>query len=587
MSPTTGTMLIGCLLPALLLGCAPDIQSPADGVPLAETELYDEAPGNGPSWFEDVTDKVGLNFVHDAGPTGSYFLPQSMGSGAAFLDFDGDGRLDVYLIQNGGPNSHSVNRLFHQEPDGTFKDVTEKSGLGIAGYGMGVAVGDVNNDGLTDVLVTEFGRLRLFLNRGDGRFEDVTTEAGLESSLWGTSAAFLDYDRDGRLDIIIANYVDYPPNSSCAQRPGMKDFCSPNALAHTSAKLFRNTGPRPGGERPAARVTFRDETVSSGLGALIAPGLGVAVADFDGDGWPDVFVANDARPNRLWINCRNGTFSDEAVARGVATTGTGRAMAGMGVAVGDIANVGRLDVFVTHLTSETNTLWRQRARGQFVDVTAEWGLLHTRRGTGFGTVCADLDNDGFLDLAIVNGRVTRGSPRAVDGVPEFWAPYAERNQLLANTGSGRFIDISGRNAPLCGHRNVARGLVAGDFDNDGALDLLVTTIAGRARLYRNVAPNRGHWLKVRAIDPNLNRDAYGAEVTVVADNRTFFRVLSPAESYLCSAPSVLHFGLGTADRITRIEVKWPDGWREEFDGPTSDTTVKLLRGTGRASRRSE
>jgi hypothetical protein len=330
-------------------------------------------------------------------------------------------------------------------------------------------------------------------------------------------------------------------------------------------------------------VPVREETQPSGVGALAGAGLGVAVADVDGDGWPDIFVANDARPNRLWINRRNGAFSDEALPRGVAVTGAGMAFAGMGVAVGDVGNEGRLDLFVTHLTTETNTLWRQKRPGQFTDATAEWGLMSTRRrGTGFGTVFADFDNDGFLDLAVVNGRVTRGQPGPVDGVSDFWAPYAERNQLLANTGSGRFVDISGRNGPLCGRRNVGRGLVSGDFDNDGALDLLVTTLGGRARLYRNVAPNRGQWLKVCVTDPKLGRDAYGSEVTVVAGGRRFFRVLSPAESYLCSGPPILHFGLGTADRVSRIEVKWPDGLYEEFDGAASNSTLQLRRGSGRS-----
>ncbi|HEY8504696.1 MAG TPA: VCBS repeat-containing protein [Gemmataceae bacterium] len=268
----------------------------------------EEGPPAGPPWFRDVTEEVGLNFIHDPGPVGRYFMPQIMGSGCALFDFDGDARLDVYLIQNGGPDSGSVNRLYRQGPDGRFTDVSAGSGLEVAGYGMGAAVGDVNNDGRPDVLVTEYGRCRLFVNEGGGRFRDVTAEAGVVNPRWGNSACFVDYDRDGWLDLVVVNYVDYDPSRLCAPASGRPDYCHPRAFAGTAARLFRNRGGE--GRGPGGAPRFEDVSLRSGLGRVPGPGLGVVCADFDGDGWPDIFVANDAQANRLWINRHDGTFSE-------------------------------------------------------------------------------------------------------------------------------------------------------------------------------------------------------------------------------------------------------------------------------------
>jgi len=554
-----------------------------------------------PPWFEDVTDKVGLNFVHDAGPTGSYFFPQILGSGAALFDFNNDGRLDIYLLQNGGPDSASTNRLFRQEPDGRFTDVTAGSGLDVAGYGMGVAIGDVNNDGWPDVLVTEYGRVRLFLNNGNGTFTDITQEAGLENPHWGTSACFVDYDRDGWLDLVIVNYVNYATARPCADAAGTRDFCGPSSFAGTVTKLYRNLGIA-GGARSAEReaqglalraprsaltVCFKDVTLESGLGQIPGPGLGVVCADFNGDHWPDIFVANDAQPNRLWINQRDGTFKEEAVVRGIAYNAVGKAEANMGVALADVDGRGMFDVFVTHLTEETHTLWRQGPRGLFQDQTAPAWLANPRwRGTGFGVVLADFDLDGAPDLALVNGRVKRmalfGNEVTADAtLAPFWVPYAERNQLFANNGEGRLRDISLENGPFCGTARVARGLACGDIDRDGALDLLVTTLAGPARLYRNVAPRRGHWLLIRALDPALQRDAYGAAITVRAAGRRWLGWINPGSSYCCSHDPRAHFGLGQADRVDAIDVVWPDGTEESFPGGRTDQLIVLRKGEGK------
>jgi hypothetical protein len=582
LAPFLASACVGLTL--ALLGCS----SPTSGSGRdVEPPPPEEGPALGPAWFEDVTERVGLDFVHDAGPTGTYFMPQIIGSGCGVIH-EPDGTLYVYLLQNAGPKSKSVNRLFKWEPDGKsgrFRDVTAGSGLGVAGWGMGVAVGDVNNDGLPDVLLTQYGGVRLFLNMGGGKFEDVTREAGLDNPLWACSAALFDYDRDGLLDLFVVNYLDYDPKLECFAPSGSRDFCSPKSFVGTPSKLFRNLGPGAGADGKAARVRFKDVSFETGIGLLPGPGLGVVCADFDGDGWPDVFVANDAAPNRLWLSRRDEkgriTFKDEAVSRNVAYTGMGKAFAGMGVAVGDTANSGMLDLYVTHLTGETNTLWRQGPRGRFRDRTVEAGLTATRwRGTGFGTLMADFDCDGSLDIAVVNGRVAGGGPAPRAGLG-FWGPYAERNQLLANDGTGKFRDVSASNKALCGRWNVARGLARLDLDGDGGPDLLVTTIGDRARLLRNVAPNRGHWLAVRAVDPALKRDAYGAEVRVKAGGVERLRLINPAESYLCSGSPVAHFGLGKAAEAGSVRVLWPDGVAEVFPGGPADRLLELRKGEGR------
>src|SRR5262245_16560102 len=463
----------------------------------AGTPVADGAAG--PTWFADVTQDVGLHFVHDAGPVSGerYFMPQIVGSGAAFLDFDNDGRLDIYLVQNGGPRG-AKNCLFRQGPDGRFTDVSAGSGLDVAGYGMGVAVGDVNNDGYPDVLLTEYGGLRLFLNNGNGTFADVTKEAGLDNPLWGTSAAFFDYNRDGWLDLVVVNYVDYNPFKPCIDRHGGQDYCQPAAFPGSVTRLYRNQGEpganAPGGKsKKTARVRFEDVTVKAGLGSRAVPGLGVVCADFTGDGWPDIFVANDGQPNCLWVNRKDGTFAEEALYRGLAYNALGSAQANMGVALGDVDGDGLFDVYVTHLTWETNTLWRQGPRGLFRDRTGAAHLLNPRwQATGFGTVLGDFDHDGGPDLAVVNGRVVRKDTTAAVHLDSFWEPYREPNQLFANDGTGQFRALAPANQAFCGTPAVGRGLACGDVDGDGALDLLVTNIAGPARLYRNVAPRRGH-----------------------------------------------------------------------------------------------
>jgi hypothetical protein len=567
-----GVFLCGglVLLAALVLS-----RRPVEEPPVAE-QIPDPSQ---PPWFADVTNDVGLNFVHDPGPVGTYFFPQIIGSGAAFLDFDNDGLMDIFLIQNAGPNSKSVNRLFRQTSEGKFVDVTAGSGLDVAGYGMGVAVGDVNNDGWPDILITEYGRLRLFRNNGNGTFTDVTKDSGLDNPRWGTSAAFFDFDRDGWLDLIVVNYVDYDPAITCTFPGGRKGFCEPNTFSGTVSRLFHNVSGKPG--LPAGAIRFEDVTVASGLGTLPGPGLGVLCADFNGDHWPDILIANDLKANRLWINQHDGTFKEEAVIRAIATNRLGQAEANMGIALGDVDGDGEWDIFITHLAEETHTFWRQGPKGRFRDATIQSRITASHwRGTGFGTVLADFDNDGALDLAIVNGRIAEPRTGVRTATGTFWGPYLERNQLFANNGHGEFRDISLSNPAFCGAPAVSRGLACADVNNDGGLDLLVTAIGAPARFYRNVAPNRGHWLIVRAVDPRLKRDAYGAEVTVSAGEKKWFRQVNPGYSYACSNDPRAHFGLGKAEHVDRIHVVWPDGLEEDFAGGRVDRMLTLTRGAG-------
>jgi hypothetical protein len=541
-----------------------------------------------PPWFVDVTEERGVHFLHHPGTVGNYLMPEQVGSGAALFDFNNDKRLDIYLLQNGGPGGPK-NCLYQQMPDGHFEDVSKRSGLDIDGYSMGVAVGDVNNDGWPDVLVTQYNAVRLFLNNGNGTFTEVTKEAGLNNPAWGTSAAFFDYDRDGWLDLVVVNYVDYDPTWPCHGPHGTRDYCAPKTFRGRVSRLFHNVGPRaavPAGQGAKPAVRYEDVTESSGLGRLPGPGLGVICADFNGDGWPDIFIANDGAPNCLWINQKDGTFQEEALQRGIAYNGMSQTQAGMGVALGDVDGDGLFDLFVTHLAEETHTLWKQQPRGLFSDQTAAAGLITTSwRGTGFGTLLADFDHDGALDLAVVNGRVAARSAGVDPALGPFWSRYGDRNQLFKGNGRGRFADISLQNGPFCGRYNVGRGLVRGDVDRDGAQDLLVTTIGGPARLFRNVAPKQGHWLQVRALDPVHKRDALGAEVRVRAGERTWTAWLHPAESYLCSSEPIAHFGLGKVDRVDAIEVLWPDPApeksRETFPGGPVDRRIELRKGEGR------
>jgi hypothetical protein len=533
------------------------------------------------NWFEDFTVRSGIAFTHQVETSGNYLFSESMGSGGAFLDFDNDGRLDVYLIHNVHPSTPATNRLYRQQPDGRFADVSAGSGLDVTGFGNGLAVGDVNNDGLPEVLITEYDRIRLFLNQGGGRFSDVTAAAGLTNRHWSVPAAFVDFDRDGWLDLVVGNYLDFDPTQRCPDAKGQPDFCGPHGFPATITRLFHNL--RAGASPPR----FEDVTVRSGLARAPGKAMEIVCADFDGDHWPDIFITDDGLPNRLFVNQRNGTFKEEAVARGLAYTGMGAAAANMGVALGDVDGDGLFDLFVPHLAEENHTLWRQAPRGVFQDDTARAGLLNLPwHGTGFAAVFADFDCDGAPDLAVANGLIRRrlgeAPSRLAAGIAPFWAPYAEPAQLFANDGRGRFREISAANPAICGEALVGRGLVCGDVDNDGGPDLLLIGIGGPARFYRNVAAPRGHWLGLRAIDPALGgRDAYGAEIELRAGGRSWWRLVQPAYGYASSHDPRAHFGLGAVSTMNSIRVRWPDGAEEEFPGGAINQYRVLRKGSGK------
>ena len=568
------SVLIGVVLLVLDVGC--------DRSPVREASASAKAPApSAQGWFEDVTAASGVRFIHVAGT--NYHMPDQVGSGVAVLDFDRDGRWDLYFVQNGGSAAKAGaarNQLFHQRADGSFENASAQSGADVVGAGMGVAAGDLNNDGWTDLVVTENGAVRVLLNR-NGRFEEVGKASGVENPRWCVPASFVDFDRDGWLDIIVGNYLDYDRTQVCLDSQGRRDFCAPSAFAGTSLRLWRNVTGTPGGT-----PRFEDVTGRSGLSRSTGAAMGLVCADFTDDGWPDIFVADDGRPNRLLVNQRDGTFTDEAMVRGVAFNAMGHTAANMGLAWGDFNNDGRMDLFVTHLAEEFHSLFQQDRSGFFSDQIASAGFQQQSwRGTGFGVVAADFDLDGDLDVAWVNGLVRRASPGQTPtdpGLDPWWARYAQRAQLFENLGSGRLRDVSASNGGLTGLAMVGRGLAMADLNSDGAPDLIAAPIGGPAHVYRNRMSGKGRWITLRLLEPNFGgRDAIGAEVVVSAGGRRWTGLLQPSTSYASSHAPAVSFGLGTVDRIDSIEVLWVGGVKEKFSGGGVDRVLELKRGSGR------
>ncbi len=529
-----------------------------------------------PQLFSDKTTQTGITFIHQSGDPEDYFMPRSLGSGTAIFDYNLDGLMDIYCLQNAGPNSGIHNQLFKQNQDGTFEDVSEKSGLNVDGYNMGVAIGDISNDGYPDVLVTGYQSTRLFINVAGTKFQEVTKTAGIDNPGWGTSASFLDFDRNGWLDIVIANYIEYAPSVECTGKDGKREFCGPDGFPSATPQLYRNLG---------ENHRFEDVTGASGLARHPGPGLGVVCLDFNGDHWVDIFFADDAKPNRLFINQQNGTFHEEALKRGLALDAMGHTKANMGVAIGDVDNNHMVDIFVTHLATERHTLWHQEAPGIFSDRTSSFGLNQSVwRGTGFGTVMADLDNDSDMDIAFVNGDIRANKEDASKNqhnLNPFWSKYAQKNQLFLNDGNRKLSDVSESNPSFCGEPNVGRGLSVGDLNNDGFLDMIISSIGSPIKILYGQSPPNNHWLSIRVTDPEHgNRYDYGAEVTVISESNRWRQWLNPGGSYLCSHDPRLHFGLGPHSQVDRIEVAWSDGTKEQFSGAVMNTIISIEKGSG-------
>jgi hypothetical protein len=499
---------------------------------------------------------------------------EQLGSGVALLDYDGDDDLDIYFVNTSRRSVPEADAPLRnglwQQVDGTFIDVTAASGLGDTGYGVGVAVGDIDNDGHPDVYTTNIGLDALYHNEGDGTFTNVTEVAGIDNREWGASATFLDFDLDGFLDLYVTNYFEYDTLKTCPDQTGRFDYCGPQHFGGTPDVLYRNNGDG----------TFVNVSRASGIATETHEGLGVVSADFNDDGFPDLYVSNDGEPNHLWINQRDGTFRDNALALGAAVNAFGQTEAGMGLALGDIDQDADLDLFVTHIGGESNTFYSRSPQG-YRDATMATGLAQPSLSfTGFGTGLFDYDHDGDLDLAVVNGRVTRG-PTSESGRPRnHWDAYAEPNLLFENEGLGQFRDVSGAAPDFTEPLTNSRGLAFGDIDNDGDIDMLVTNAGGRAQLFRNDVPNKGRWLIVRVIDPVLGRDAIGATVTVFAGGLRLQRLITGGYSFLSSSDPRAHFGTGSAAAVDSILVRWPGGSAERFPGGPTGRRITLERGRG-------
>lgn len=538
-------------------------------------------PSTNVPFFVEVTGRLGLADPPDSWPDGHYLTPELTGGGVAVWDYDGDGDLDIYQVCHPAPapfptafEKSAPNRLFEQQDDGTFVDVTAIAGLGDSGYGHGVAVGDVDNDGHLDVYITNYGTDAMYLNNGDGTFRNVTHSAGVATEGWSSSAAFLDYDGDGDLDLYVARFARFDPHRQCSNPSGTEpDYCGPQIFEGVTDVLYRNAG----------NGVFTNVSKSAGVNAP-SRGWGVVCADLTGDGLVDIYVANDSEPNILWTNLGDGKFRDEAARRGIAVNGMGRAEAGMGVAAGDIDGDGRLELLVTHLQGETNTLYLADEKQGFRDDSAGSGVgAPSMIRTGWGCGFLDLDHDGDLDLALVNGRVTRGEvvPESLD--TPFWSRYAEPNQVFENMDRQklRFEHASQRASGFSQHVENTRGLALGDIDGDGDIDLVTNNLDNTLRVFRNDAPTDSeHWVIVRPMTGK--RDAYGAVVTVTTDQSKQTRVAHPTVGYLSSSHPTAHFGLGIAKAIQSIDILWPDQTRERFAADGVDRQIVVQKGSGRS-----
>jgi enediyne biosynthesis protein E4 len=533
--------------------------------------------------FANVAREAGLNDVTVFGGTASNkYLLETTGTGVAFIDYDNDGWLDLFFVNGskleGFPSKTApTNHLYRNKADGTFEDVTAKAGLLASGWGQGACVGDYDNDGYDDLFVTVFGRNRLYHNRGNGTFDDVTVTARVRDSRgrWGTGCAFLDYDRDGRLDLFVANYIDLDlataptPDSGLCRYKGIRVACGPPGLSGGKNLLYHNSGDG----------TFADVSEKSGITKASGTyGLGVSTFDFDNDGWIDVYVADDSNPSTLYRNNHDGTFTDIGITAGCAYSQDGKPQAGMGVAVGDYDRNGTMDLFKTNFAGDTSTLYANSGHGFCEDRTFQAGIGLNTRWLGWGTGFVDLDNDGWLDLFLTNGHVY---PEVVQLENE--ATYRQRKVVYRNLGNGRFADVTEQLGPPATTPKAGRGTAFGDFNNDGQVDVAIANINDMPDLFRLKSDPANHWVSLKLVGVQSNRDAIGARVHAVTGAVQQWDEVRGGGSYLSQNDLRIHFGLGAAALVDRIEVRWPNGLEESWDRLAVDRFHTLKEGSGRAS----
>lgn len=524
--------------------------------------------------FQDIAAQAGITFHHSKGGTPEKYMPETMGSGGLFLDFNNDGWLDIFLVDGGSLVNPEVSRrarnpLYRNNGDGTFQEVTTHSGIKPLRYGMGACAADYDNDGWVDLYLTGFEGNALYRNNGNGSFSDVTAKARAGVKSWSTSCAWGDFNKDGFLDLYIANYVDFGMNNNkfcgdVVQR--VRTYCHPNVYGGLADVLLQNNGDG----------TFTDVSRRAGIANPAGNGLGVVVGDYDNDGWPDIYVANDSVPNFLYHNLRNGTFEEVGQWAGVAVNRNGRPEAGMGTDFGDIDNDGLLDIFVTNLDWETNTLYHNQGQGLFADTTAERGLGEPSLPlVGFGTAFFDFDNDGLLDIVVANGNVLDNAKFFRDA-----ASYAQPKLLFQNLGGGKFQEIHASAGRGFGPHKVGRGLAVGDVDNDGDIDILTTNNGQTADLLRNDGGNRANSLLIRTVGQTSNRDGIGARLILRAGSTQQIREVKAGSSYLGQNDLRVHFGLGKATHADRLEIRWPSGTIDVLEHIAANQILTVTEGKG-------
>ncbi|MBZ5719335.1 MAG: CRTAC1 family protein [Acidobacteriia bacterium] len=522
--------------------------------------------------FRDITAHAGIHFVHNNAAFGKKYLPETMGPGCAFIDYDNDGWPDILLVNGqdwpGHTHAASTLKLYHNNHDGTFTDVTRKAGLAVSMFGLGVAVGDYDNDGYDDLFISALGQSHLFHNNGNGTFTDVTNASGL----WGpnefsTSAAWVDYDRDGKLDLVVANYVQWTPQNDlyCTLDGAHKSYCTPESYKGASARLWHNLG----------NGKFEDATQKAGFYDPTSKSLGVAILDYNNDGWPDVLLANDTQPNKLYLNKRDGTFEEKGVSAGIAFSEDGVARAGMGVDAADYDRSGHASIIITNFANQMLSLYHNEGNGLFVDEAPRSEVGRATLVTlGFGCFFFDYDNDGWPDIFVADGHIEDAIEQVQKRVT-----YAEPPHLFRNLGAGKFQEVTSSLGTAFASPKVARGAAYADIDNDGALDVLVTTNGGRAYLFHNEGgSNRS--LRVKLVGTKSNRDGIGAVVRVTSGKDQQWQMLRSGSSYLSQSELVLTFGLGSGAKADAVEVQWPSGQVDKLTNIGAGQTVTVQEGKG-------